>query len=65
MANLLHTMRQLYVIWFQMRHKSLVPTYEYAYFIIITRMQCATSNHAMRHFWRMRHRLATPALTYL
>ena len=27
-ANLLHTMRQLYVIRFQMRHKSLVPLYE-------------------------------------
>ena len=25
-------------------------------------MQCATSNHAVRHVWRMRHRLANPAL---
>jgi len=29
-----------------------------AYFIVIKRMQCATSKHSMRHLWGMRHRLA-------
>ena len=33
-----------------------------SYFITIIGMQCATSNHSMRQIWRMRHRLATPAL---
>ena len=46
--------------------------------VITTRLQCATSNHAMRHLmahappygacatlWRMRHSLATPALNVL
>jgi len=31
-------------------------------FNTITGIQCATSNHPMRHIWHMRHSLATPAL---
>jgi len=33
-----------------------------SYFMTITGIQCATSNHAVRQVWRMRHRLATPGV---
>jgi len=33
-----------------------------AYFLVIKRMQCATSKHPMRHLWSISHRLAILAL---